>query len=223
MYFLTLQEDGEDARTALTSDGAGALTLDYASPEQLRGEDITTATDNRIVRNMANRDPLTGLANRRVFEQALDGLVEGGEEGALLLVDVDDFKQVNDSLGHQEGDRILRLIATIMQRCVRNSDLSSRIGGDEFALLLRRCGARTARTIAERICSDVARATDGVSVSIGLAMYPEHGGDTEALLASADRAMYLTKTGQRTGSLSRRLPPRPPKPLCTLKECSTLM
>ncbi len=160
--------------------------------ERSRKTIATLATDNRIVRNMANRDPLTGLANRRVFEQALDGLVEGGEEGALLLVDVDDFKQVNDSLGHQEGDRILRLIATIMQRCVRNSDVSSRIGGDEFALLLRNCDPRTARSIADRICSDVARATDGVSVSVGLAMYAPPMG-RETFMAAVDRELYRAK------------------------------
>ena len=169
-----------------------SMVFFFELQERSRKTIATLATDNRIVRNMANRDPLTGLANRRVFEQALEGLVGGGEEGALLLVDVDDFKQVNDSLGHQEGDRILRLIATVMQRCVRNSDLSSRIGGDEFALLLRNCDARTARSIAERICSDVARATDGVSVSVGLAMNAPPMG-REAFMAAADRELYNAK------------------------------
>ena len=167
----------------------------------------TLTTDNRIVRNMANRDPLTGLANRRVFEQALDDLVDGEKHGALLLVDVDDFKKVNDTLGHQEGDRILRLIAGVLQRCVRTSDISARIGGDEFALLLPDCDVKTAGRIAERICSDVMRATKGVGVSVGVSLCSPPT-DRQTFMASADRELYRAKLAGKGRAFMP--PPSPP-------------
>ena len=149
----------------------------------------------------AETDALTGLPNRTLLtRRTADSLVESGDAGAaLLLIDLDRFKEVNDTLGHHVGDRFLQVIAKRLSVAVRPSDTVVRLGGDEFAVLLPATDAvaaeETARRLLDSICAPVV--LEGLQVdvhaSIGIAVAPEHGADLDALLQHADVAMYLAK------------------------------
>ena len=149
----------------------------------------------------AQTDALTGLPNRTLLgTRAAGSLLEAGDDGtALLLVDLDRFKEVNDTLGHHVGDRFLQVIARRLAAAVRPGDTVVRLGGDEFALLLPGTGAagaeESARRLLETVCAPIV--LEGLQVdvdaSIGIAVAPEHGTDLDALLQHADVAMYLAK------------------------------
>ncbi|HLF71599.1 MAG TPA: EAL domain-containing protein [Dehalococcoidia bacterium] len=160
----------------------------------------TTLTD------LANLDSLTGVPNRRRFQEEVNSSISRGEHGAVLFMDVDDFKAINDSLGHSAGDEFLRSLANCLSECLRHNDVLARLGGDEFAVLLR--GATRAETIvvAQRLLKAV-REMRSVSsdqpvsstISIGAALYPAHGASVDELLGHADMAMYRVKRGGRNG------------------------
>lgn len=151
----------------------------------------------------AQQDPLTGLLNRRGLEAdaaaVLGETLDHRTPAALLYVDLDDFKGINDSLGHEAGDLVLCELAARLQGCTRGPDLLARIGGDEFVLLLPDVGPTGAREVAERVTAAVREpmAVDDrevtCGVSIGIAVFPEDGGDLKGLLQAADRAMYRAK------------------------------
>lgn len=152
---------------------------------------------------MATVDKLTGLANRQAFdlllEQAFKEAWRDGTPLSLLLVDIDDFKDVNDRHGHLAGDEVIRRVAELARQGVRESDLLCRWGGEEYLAALRGCGREQAMTLAESIRSRVQEAADadagpfhGVTVSIGVAAL--HTGDTpDSLLSRADAALYAAK------------------------------
>ena len=151
-------------------------------------------------------DALTGLPNRTLLTAlTADSLVDEGEEGtALLLLDLDRFKEINDTLGHHVGDRLLQAVAKRLSAAVRSGDTVVRLGGDEFAVLLPGTDAvraeEAARRLLDAVCAPVA--LEGLQVdvgaSIGVAVAPEHGLDLDALLQHADVAMYVAKEA-RTG------------------------
>jgi diguanylate cyclase (GGDEF)-like protein len=152
----------------------------------------------------ALHDPLTGLPNRRHFSERLDEAIDvartTGESVAVLLLDLDRFKEVNDTLGHPSGDRLLCEVAARLLGDVRETDTVARLGGDEFALLLPGVdGPEVARAKAEELLGGVAQpyAIDGLTLevdgSIGIALYPHHGHDAATLLQRADVAMYAAK------------------------------
>ncbi|UZX16674.1 GGDEF domain-containing protein [Thermus sp. PS18] len=148
----------------------------------------------RFWREQALTCPLTGLPNRRALEMALEreaARVERGEAPfALVLLDLDDFKQVNDTYGHQEGDRLLKEVAQYLVAHVRQGDLVGRWGGEEFALLLPKTPGEEAVQVAERLRQGLKRL--GVMGSFGVAVYE---GDLKDLFQKADRALYLAKEG----------------------------
>ncbi|WCM40749.1 diguanylate cyclase [Thermus antranikianii] len=148
----------------------------------------------RFWREQALTCPLTGLPNRRALEMALEreaARVERGEAPfALVLLDLDDFKQVNDTCGHQEGDRLLKEVAQYLVTHVRQGDLVGRWGGEEFALLLPKTPGEEAMQVAERLRQGLKRL--GVTGSFGVAVYE---GDLKDLFQKADRALYLAKEG----------------------------
>lgn len=158
--------------------------------------------EQRLI-ELAHRDSLTGLLNRQGFftelEMALQRLDGPGEGVAFLFVDLDDFKQVNDSAGHAEGDRCLWAVARALQGVLRGSDRAARIGGDEFAVLLTPIEQADALSVAERILSlfeELATCRDDcealITASIGV--YIAHpGDDADELLTNADEAMYAAK------------------------------
>jgi diguanylate cyclase (GGDEF)-like protein/PAS domain S-box-containing protein len=154
---------------------------------------------------LATRDSLTGLANRTVladrFERAISLNVRYGLSCAVLFVDLDGFKSVNDTYGHAAGDALLRLVATRLEGAVRDSDTVARLGGDEFMVLLPRLTDRSgaeeaARHLNAAITKEpfmLAEVRVDMTCSIGVAIFPEHGTTADQLAASADAAMYRAK------------------------------
>lgn len=164
---------------------------------------------NSALELQASRDGLTGLANRSHFEQRLQqALVDAEESGrklAVLFLDNDRFKQVNDVHGHAAGDALLRAVGDRLQSLVRETDLVARLGGDEFAILLYPVGdAADAQVVENKIQDAMLEPVitgNGVvlspSVSAGIAVFPQHGQDMEALMDYADQAMYEAKLARR--------------------------
>ncbi|WP_068687941.1 putative bifunctional diguanylate cyclase/phosphodiesterase [Thermobifida halotolerans] len=159
--------------------------------------------------HQANHDELTGLANRKLLilrtQEALSEAQERRHRVGLLLLDLDRFKEVNDTLGHPTGDRLLQTVAPPLTHSVRPGDLVARLGGDEFAVLLPQVrDAASAREVAARLRVALAEPMrlDGMDfdleASIGIALYPNHAPDFELLMQRADVAMYVAKE-QRTG------------------------
>jgi diguanylate cyclase (GGDEF)-like protein len=161
----------------------------------------------RTIEKLSRTDGLTGLHNRRHFfalaEQALALARRHGQPAALLILDLDHFKAVNDRHGHQTGDQVLARAARIMQGAVRQADVLARYGGEEFVLLAPHAGAEEARQICRRLRRALERgqAAEGgparVTVSIGAALAERAGWDLEALLARADQALYQAKEAGR--------------------------
>jgi len=166
---------------------------------------------------LANTDPLTGLANRRRFLEelrlALRRAERYRESFAVVLFDLDRFKSVNDTHGHEAGDRLLVAVAQELSAGLRETDFVARLGGEEFGALLPRSGATDARDVAERLRQRVGalRVAGGdergtilrTTLSAGVAAYPEHGGDERELLRGADRALYRAKDEGRDRVLVR--------------------
>jgi diguanylate cyclase len=169
-------------------------------------EDVTEAlqAQGRLI-ELAERDALTGLFNRRRFhEELVHRLAEAnrrGEQLGLLCIDLDGFKAVNDTLGHQAGDAVLIRIAAEIAHSVRRNELFFRIGGDEFAILVSRATPEGTELLARRIVERAAESAltlEGddlhVTLSVGIALSPDHSRDPEGLVQAADRAMYYAKS-----------------------------
>jgi diguanylate cyclase (GGDEF)-like protein len=147
----------------------------------------------------ALHDVLTGLGNRTKLHHQLDEHVERGDPVAVCLLDLDRFKEVNDTLGHGTGDQLLRLVADRLRAGVRPSDTVGRLGGDEFVLLLEVATLEEATAIVDRLTAQLRRPYEvagvrlEVGASAGVALFPDHGDDLETLLRRADAAMYAAK------------------------------
>lgn len=162
------------------------------------------------VRRLASHDGLTGLPNRRLFmdrlEQAVRRAHRDGRRAAVMFLDLDDFKPVNDTWGHRQGDAVLRAIAHRLSDCVRETDTVARFGGDEFVIVMTDVGDREdVEALAEKINHALSEPlpTDGgeatLHASIGVALYPDHADEAEALLSKADDAMYQAKSRGKGG------------------------
>ncbi|MGE0225894.1 MAG: putative bifunctional diguanylate cyclase/phosphodiesterase [Acetobacteraceae bacterium] len=160
------------------------------------------------IRFMAHHDALTGLANRVLLHERLTAFLQEGrrrdERLAVLCLDLDHFKNVNDTLGHPVGDSLLRVVAERLRHCIRSDDVVARIGGDEFAILQYAPDQPTqAARLAQRIVDSLAQpySLDGqraiIGASIGIAIAPDRGGDADTLLKCADLAMYRAKADGR--------------------------
>lgn len=173
-------------------------------------EDVTEARRAEArISQLASQDGLTGLANRRAFNLAMANLADDpGRHGscALMLIDLDDFKAVNDTYGHSAGDDVLRDVASTISRCVRGGDLAARLGGDEFAVIMFDCTQADAVSVAERLIEQVqsprssaAELAGRVGVSIGIAIGVPARSCAETLMSQADVALYDTKAGGKCG------------------------
>lgn len=160
----------------------------------------------RHLLHQATHDPLTGLANRYRMHQKLTQVTEQAEREriAVLFLDLDRFKLINDSLGHDTGDELLCQVAGRLKRCLRGNDTIARFGGDEFVILLDDITAPAdARKVADKILAAldphfaIQEHSLFVSTSIGISLYPEHGRDSQTLLKHADAAMYQAKAAGR--------------------------
>jgi diguanylate cyclase (GGDEF)-like protein len=158
----------------------------------------------------ASLDPLTGLKNRRRFEEDLRlAMARGRRErttGAVLVLDLDHFKRVNDSHGHPAGDRTIKEIAEVLRQRTRESDTLARLGGDEFAVVLPRCSLVEARMVADSIAAAIRGHQPGngdvdpITASVGVAMFGEDPRTSiELVVSEADTAMYAAKDGGRDG------------------------
>src|SRR5439155_1345763 len=176
---------------------------------------IQNARDYREKLEQAIRDPLTGIYNRRFLFEAFEKEVRRneryGSEGSLVLFDVDDFKRVNDTYGHAEGDEVLRKLAALVEQLVRPVDSFARIGGEEFAILLPETNQLDALLVAERVRASISRAEllpdERVTVSAGVASCPHDGNTRDELHRKADAALYWAKrNGKDLCAVAREAP-----------------
>ena len=180
--------------------------------ERLRMTIVRDMRDRELARtrihHLAHHDALTGLPNRTAFIEHLEQLTHPGSEHraplALLFIDLDHFKRVNDSLGHLAGDRLLQTVALRITACLRATDLVARLGGDEFLVLLADASDRgDVEDVARKLLAAIEAPFDAegrpisVSPSVGVALYPEHGTSPSELIKHADAAMYLAKARGR--------------------------
>lgn len=161
------------------------------------------------LRTQAIRDPLTGLFNRRYMEEALDRefrrALRKGSLLAILMVDIDHFKRLNDLHGHEAGDAVLRELAKLFQAQLRAEDIASRYGGEEFVLILPEIDLAAATECAERLREAIhamqiqhyGQTLRGISLSAGVACFPQHGKTVDVLMRAADAALYRAKENGR--------------------------
>jgi diguanylate cyclase (GGDEF)-like protein len=165
-------------------------------------------TSQEALHQLAYHDNLTGLANRALMDDRIAQAIERARRNlsmvAVLLVDLDRFKPINDSYGHAVGDEVLKSIAVRLKDCVRSSDTVARIGGDEFVVVLDTLRStehadRVARSIGASLSKPFAVSGNqiAISASVGLAIYPAHGMDAQSLIKKADQAMYQAKVSGR--------------------------
>jgi len=193
----------EWSNTALTGPN-GAVThvvgtgIDVTETRQWAAE--RTAVEQRL-RHIADHDALTGLYNRRRFEQELDRHITHGRrygmDGALLVMDLDRFKQVNDGHGHRAGDHVLEEVAAVLGKRLRESDILARFGGDEFAVLMPHGGAPEAAELANLMVNAVRREVSTpagpLDASVGYALFENATTSSDEVLSRADDAMYADK------------------------------
>lgn len=161
------------------------------------------------MRNLSIRDALTGLFNRRYMEEALAQELHRTQRNAaqlaVIMIDIDQFKKFNDNFGHDGGDAILRELGEFFKKHVRGSDIACRYGGEEFILILSPSTAEGARQRAEKIregagllsVSQASRDLGAITLSLGVAIFPDHASESAALVKTADLALYQAKSGGR--------------------------
>jgi diguanylate cyclase (GGDEF)-like protein len=182
---------------------------------RLNGMLVSTMLAERENERHARQDSLTGLLNRHGLFQALDQAVAearpGHREFAVLYLDLDGFKAVNDTYGHAAGDALLKQVSERLSAMMPDGAVAARIGGDEFVLLIRQDPDCEAQAVGERIVQSVSQPYDleqenpiFIGGSVGIALIPRHGADTAAVLHAADRALYLAKSaGKRRTAMAQ--------------------
>jgi len=205
-YVLSALERSEGALGLLYVDGHRKITSRLGGGSRPRAHDRgRSVARNSILfaktQELATRDPLTGLFNRRAFaERLLAQVAACGDSGrglTYVMIDVDDFKHVNDSRGHAYGDAVLKRLADTLMRNSRAEDVVGRFAGDEFVVLLADVDPELARTLVARLSNDLK--TQDLSCSLGAAIFPRDARDAASLLAAADRALYATKAAGKNG------------------------
>jgi diguanylate cyclase (GGDEF)-like protein len=197
-----IQEIIAVARTIENGQKPGFITLDRKDEFADLADGINKLTDRDKAIRDANEDPLTGLANRRYLMQRLEGALEHKQKVALVFMDLDGFKPINDDFGHDVGDEALRTIADRLNACIRETDVLCRLGGDEFVILFsgltdRKSLTERADKILELIGMPMWISGNRIRMgaSLGIACSPEDGKDAETLINAADESMYAAKQG----------------------------
>jgi diguanylate cyclase (GGDEF)-like protein len=190
----------------------GGSPSEYGLFVRIAGETAQALANLRyreVLKSMAIRDPLTGLFNRRYLEEYLEMEISRatrkGTQLGLVVIDIDRFKQYNDTAGHEAGDEVLREVGQLMTRHIRDGDAACRYGGEEFIIAMWECSLEVAHQRAERLREDVkglklrlaGRSLATVTLSAGVAVFPDHGTTAEAVIRAADRALYTAKTSGR--------------------------
>jgi diguanylate cyclase (GGDEF)-like protein/PAS domain S-box-containing protein len=182
------------------------------------GERISLALANlrlrEVLRSQSIRDPLTGLFNRRFMEESLERelrrALRGKQQLALVMLDIDHFKQFNDMFGHQAGDALLRALGNLLKESTRGQDVACRYGGEEFVFVLSGASLAAARQRAELLREEIKQLNvrhggqllGAVTLSIGIAVFPDNGDSAENLLKAADNALYRAKENGRDRIIS---------------------
>lgn len=212
IIFLTA-ESGENVDIAAMNAGA----LDYLVKGEISSRTLERSLRYALklgetleaLRQLATRDQLTGLLNRREFERILreekERSLRFGQPCAIILADLDHFKAVNDRHGHPAGDEVLRQVARRLEGSVRSVDRVTRIGGEEFAIVMPQADATVATETAERLCrliraEPVPAGGDlrlPLTLSLGVAVFPADAAQGEDIVTAADKALYAAKTGGR--------------------------
>lgn len=216
----------------LIHDGEFIGILQLVSEERIIDEQYQSLTKNLVpqlssaltniqlkdtLRNQAIRDPLTGLYNRRfmleAFEQALNRAERHKSCLAVLMIDLDHFKNFNDTYGHEAGDKVLEMVAEQFKSNLRLEDIACRYGGEEFCIICPDTGVREAHVLAEKLRHCIAgqqviyqsQALDRVTLSVGISIYPNHGHSSNELLQQADKALYNAKEQGRNCTVVTRI------------------
>ncbi len=187
----------------------GILGISRDITELQRKEDLLQKNE-KILLHLAHHDTLTDLPNRLLMidrlSQSINRSQRTGKGLAVMFMDLDYFKEINDSLGHSAGDELLKAVATRLSGIIRKEDTAARLGGDEFTIILEELeDARYASSVAEKLLIAFKRPVQlrdreiTITMSIGISVYPEHGVDTETLIRNADSAMYKAKKEGRNG------------------------
>jgi diguanylate cyclase (GGDEF)-like protein len=195
---------------ALANSTDGFLPHDVDLMQSYAAQGAIALTNARLYEaqeELATRDPLTGLLNHREFHEAvareLDACRRGGGAVSIVLLDLDGFKQVNDTAGHAAGDRVLVAAADALRECCRENDLAFRIGGDEFALVLRGTAAGGAEPVSKRAAAAIGELDRRVGVSFGIGEWPADGPTKDGVLSSADERLYAMKRTARAQGAER--------------------
>ncbi len=202
-----LESKIQEAVDDLTAVNVG-LTAGIADGKHMTRKLLSSDTRGKKIRQLAFHDPLTGLPNRALFDdrlkQALAQAERHGRGAAVMFIDLDDFKAINDANGHDAGDGVLRQVAKRLRGAVRAEDTVSRRGGDEFLCLLMNGSdplsiGRLARKMIHQVSApmDVGKGPLNITPSIGIAIYPNHGMTALDLVMQADVAMYRAKRTRR--------------------------
>jgi diguanylate cyclase (GGDEF)-like protein/PAS domain S-box-containing protein len=200
-------------------DGSSFYAAYVASPLMVDGQpagavisfqDISARKQmEQELERMATLDELTGLYNRRELNRRMEDELRRAERYdhsfSVWMLDIDHFKQINDNYGHQEGDRVLKMVANSLKRILRDTDIVARFGGEEFVIVLPHTNLKLSQHMAERVRAEMAAMQvelDGASsfsitVSIGVAAFPQHGSTVESLINTADKRLYIAKEGGR--------------------------
>ena len=205
-----LREELADGDPAQFADAVEQL-VNATGAVQAAAVEALVKRRSRELESQAHTDPLTGLGNLRALQRQIGRLLAVQKRYdhpfAVLLMDVDGLKRINDAHGHQAGDRVLMQVAMAMRRSIRSVDTAARLGGDEFCVLAPEQDAAKAMLLATRLGAavrdEVAMPDEpAVSMSIGVAACPEHGDEAEMLIDMADRAMYRAKASGEGAVLS---------------------
>lgn len=156
---------------------------------------LENSSEFEKLQEKAIRDTQTGLYNHTEFYNKLEGMVERDEKVCLVMIDIDDFKIVNDTYGHQMGDKVIAYISEVIKRSIRQEDIAARYGGEEFAIILRGIEGDTARKIAERLRISIAAGSSPVkiTISLGVACRPKDALESNDIVMLADKALYMAK------------------------------
>jgi diguanylate cyclase (GGDEF)-like protein len=198
---LSLAPDDIDALAAFARDVAVEIDQQFGGPREAAAAASDIDERFEALEQLAATDPLTGLANRRGCEKSIAGEISRAERErkplSCIMLDIDRFKQVNDTMGHQAGDQVLREISAMLRQSVRAYDIVARWGGEEFLVILPGADLEAARQLAERIRLGVQKLpTRSVTISAGAAEF-DSDYDFEATLRTADRRMYEAKAAGR--------------------------
>lgn len=209
---ITKSNDYSLRAEQLSNDEVGELTVcfndmlytieqrEHALENQVKTRTQELENANSELHRYAYQDGLTDLPNRRFFYEEIQTLISNDNTSfALIFLDLDGFKDVNDSLGHDYGDLLLHHVANRLKACIKDEDIIARLGGDEFTLILKNANQTIAVKVADKIKQALLKPiqlkeeTVCVTASIGITLYPEHGSTVEKLVKRADQAMYLSK------------------------------